>query len=125
MSYCRFSSMGYKCNIYAYQRCDRKYVVHVASYRRFLIPHLLFWPGFISKLPRWLILKIWRLNIHLLGLAPRVKIRKKYAGETREFEDIESFEGFLRELKGLGYKFPDSVFWQIENEKRCIKEVKK
>lgn len=117
MSYCRWSDMDFKCDLYAYEGSDG-YVIHVASTR--IVPDLPKLPD-LSSTPMAIFWNAYRKQLAArdqLTDEDRVAIDLEYAGDTFVEPDLESFEERLRELRELGYHFPDWVFDTIEEEKK-------
>ena len=116
MSYCRWSSDGLECDIYAYQDYRDLYVIHVAGLRPL---------GPLAECPPWGLLlsdmdawqKAYEAFSASLSSAARVPIGLPHDGETFALEDLDDFEAKLRELRALGYRFPDNVLDAIAEER--------
>lgn len=114
MSYCRFSSMDFMCDIYAYES-DYGYIIHVAGNRVV---------GDIPKVPNILSTPIdeyqiaYRDQLDFLDTAERELIDHPAAGEMYSFDTLEEFRDKLVELRAEGFLFPNSVFDMIEHEMR-------
>ena len=115
MSYCRWSSNNFQCDIYAYESCYGGYEIHIAGLRVM---------GDIPKLPQLAkdnvteFSEAHKKQMAFLETATRKEIVLPYANESFHCETLEDFEIRLRELKELGYNFPDYVFTDIEEEKK-------
>lgn len=113
MSYCRFSSDGFQCDLYCYES-DEGYCTHIASQRRVLpIPqHNL--DDFDSS-------NFEKIN-ELADLAqnedlnPSFPIGLPHDGESFTDGDLESFLERLKYLKKVGYLFSDRVIECVEEE---------
>lgn len=113
MSYCRFSSDDWKCDIYAYES-DMGYEIHVAA-RRIV--------GNVPTLPNppevsgqeWSAAYV--AQSAFIKTAQREPITLPHAGESFTCPDLESFEARLRMLRELGYNVPDYVFEEIAQDK--------
>ncbi len=94
MSYCRWSSDNFKCDLYCYEYVYGGYVTHVAGRR--LINH--------TPLEERDILLDYE------------DIKLPHAGEVFNDETLEDFLERLIYLRGLGYKFPDYVIEAVKQE---------
>lgn len=112
MSYCRFSSMDFTCDIYAYES-NEGYVIHVAANRVV---------GDIPKTPNIFTTpieeyqKLYKAQLDFLETAEREYIDHPAAQQTFVLDTLEAFGDKLLELKKEGFIFPEHVFVQIENE---------
>lgn len=119
MSYCRWSSMDFKCDLYCYEHCGGFWATHVAGNRVVtpVIPDapwsLLRKGGVIGRYVfmwwHWLHMFTVRIGIHR-------DIKLPHAGETFEDATLEEFKERLVWLRGLGYRFPDYVFQSVDDE---------
>ena len=124
MSYCRWSTDNFRCDLYCYESA-RGFVTHVAG-NRLIGPSLPSLPLSISKYPGgsrlWL---LWRLLQNFIrSLCIRRYIRLPHAGESFTDVSLEAFRERLIYLRGLGYRFPDAVLSAIDqdiNEERTFK----
>lgn len=122
MSYCRFSSMNWKCDIYAWEGAS--YTISVAGARRVgTWPDNMPFPmpkGFPSTELYIEAIKKWNQNhnhiMSIVGKLPLEKIDLPHAGETFECHTLEEFRDKLIMLRETGYLFPDYVFDRIEEE---------
>jgi hypothetical protein len=111
MSYCRFSSDDFCCDLYVYESRDDGFVVHVASNR--LVgdpPHVDF-----EAAPEDLVAQSKAQHRFVLS-AERVAIDLPFAGASFREPDLASLRARLEELRGLGYRFPDDVLAEIDRE---------
>jgi hypothetical protein len=117
MSYCRWSSDNYKCDIYAYES-SAGYQIHVASSR------------YVGEPPES------SLNLIILGGKENIdkylsgeKVRRKWfdKGETRPIglpydgesylcDSLQEFYDKMMELRNAGYHIPDQAFKRIKEE---------
>lgn len=108
MSYCRFSTDDYQCDVYAYDDCMGGITIHVAGTRYVftedLPPRV---PFTTENLEAWM----ERNNkvMAMVEVAGREKIEAKHAGKDYYGLDQDSAAALMEELKSLGYKFPDDV----------------
>lgn len=141
MSYCRFSSMNWRSDVYVYEHVDGGWTTHVAGRRRWIQPipelsssvsqKLYKWSGakydmetrkfsYPSKIRRavyhaWLsVSTFWYRQFHLrsLDMIPLRPIGLRHDGET--FSDPTPISCALRllELRSIGYFVPE---YAVEN----------
>lgn len=121
MSFCRWSSDNFHCDLYAYESANG-YVIHVAG-RRYLGDI----PPFPASLPtlenvqEWLDARIRQGAF--LDTAQREAITLPHAGETFTEDTLDDFEARLLYLRRLGYLFPDWVFEEIREERESLPEA--
>lgn len=113
MSYCRWSSNDWDCDLYCYEHVGGYFAIHVAGNRTV---------GEIPKVP-WILdtpNDVWLAARHaqmaFLETAERVNIGLPHDGETFEEPDLESFRSRIVYLRGLGYHCPDGVLEAIDEE---------
>lgn len=116
MSYCRFSTDGWRCDLYCYESA-RGFETHVAGNKKigWWVPS----PGYQllqSRLGRWWWGIQYRLHNWTYHLAPRRNLELPHAGESFTDGDLESFRDRLVWLRSLGYRFPDYVLESVEEE---------
>lgn len=112
MSYCRWSSFDWACDVYCYADAGGGYTTHVAGNRIV---------GDIPKLPDLnedtdKFIAAWRKQDEFIRDAKREGIALPHAGETFNDPDLESFLARLLELKGLGFVVPDEVIQTVREE---------
>lgn len=109
MSYCRWSTDNYGCDIYAYES-DGGYETHVASLRV---------DGEVPPL-NWdtaeALFETLQAQNDYLDTATRSSIGGPFDGESFTEPTLEGFLERLLELRRAGYKFPDSVITEIQME---------
>ena len=116
MSYCRWSSENWECDLYCYES-DRGFTTHVASNRLVgKVPRVEF-PKAEASDAEW---KAWerdyRQQREWLRTAERKPIGLPYDGQTFDDPDRESFLRRLLELRAVGYRFPDWVLEDVRSE---------
>ena len=111
MSYCRWSSDDFRCDIYAYPTDDGVTVVLTKNRYDFTPP-----PRLPENATRFRRLER-RQAIHaLLEDAPLIPIDLPYAGEWRDRITHEEAAEWLTELRELGYNFPVDVIDAIKED---------
>lgn len=111
MSYCRWSTDNFGCDLYCYESRDG-YVIHVAHIR--ILDTLPDYPS--VDLPYAEFMDEYNRYNAALDAARREPIDLPGAGESYTLSDLEEFAYKLRELRDIGYRFPDTVFEMIEEE---------
>lgn len=120
MSYCRWSSMDFRCDLYCYEHVDGTYTTHVAG-NRVVSP--------VIPSPSWRLLKpglivgfIWsawyRLHMWSVTHGIRRRIDHKHAGETFKDDSLQTFKMTLLMLRAEGFIFPDDVLATVDAEMR-------
>lgn len=110
MSYCRWSCMDYGCDLYVYADCNGGYTVHIADLKIIgKVPHVpdIGDPDFIAA---------YRRQSKFMDTAKRKKINLPYAGKSYYSLSKEDCLAKLKELKTIGFKFPDYVIPNIESD---------
>jgi hypothetical protein len=117
MSFCRWSSNDFDCDIYSYWDASQGGITtHIAG-RRVI--------GEIPKVPDLLkspikdFVKAHRKQMKFLETCEREEIKLPFAGETFNDPDLKFFLKRLLELKEIGYHIPEDV---IETVREEIKE---
>jgi hypothetical protein len=113
MSYCRWSSDNWMCDIYCYYSTGDKYVTHVAGNRVV---------GNIPKIPKysesskdeWN--KAYKAQMDFMDSCEREYIGLPYDGMTFEDDTLIDFLNRLTHLRNTGYNIPDFVFEEIKDE---------
>ena len=116
MSYCRWSSDNWRCDLYCYEDCAGGYITHVAG-RHLKNPEIL------PQLPLKLTLdnlnewhEIHNKQLDLLENAEYEPIGLPYDNETFNDPDLQSFLERVISLKGMGYHVPNYVIEDIKEE---------
>ena len=102
MSYCRWSSDDFKCDIYCYES-ETGYQVHVAT--KLVIGDI---PP-IDWSSHELMFKTYREQMDFLETAQRKDIGLPYDGQSFCFEDAGEAATLLEHLKEIGYNVPQSA----------------
>ena len=111
MSYCRWSSDNWKCDLYCYEDSGGGWTIHVAGNRIDVeLPEL---PD-MDNIEEWH--KVHQKQMALLDDCKRVKIDLEYTGESFYRLDLEGFLDKLIELREIGYNFPDYVLKEVREE---------
>lgn len=128
MSYCRWSSDNWKCDLYCYADVMGGYTTHVATNRVV---------GEVPEAPFSLLmegkhkefLKAHKKQMDFLEKCKREKIGLPYDGESFNDRTLDDFLARLLHLREVGYNFPDYVIEnlldEIKGAKDEIKHIKK
>lgn len=121
MSYCRWSTDDFQCDLYCYEHVDGTWTTHVAGNR-------VIWThpegGTLFDLPKqeegdeafaaW---REKRLARHeAFDKAETVPIGGPYDGQTLKDATLADFKARLIELRAAGYNFPDYVLDTVDEE---------
>lgn len=116
MSYCRWSSDNWKCDVYCYEDCLGGWTTHVASNKRVgEIPTYSFAKD-DSKEELDRFMREYRAHQDALDKTALVPIGLPHDGETFNDPTLEDFRDTLTMLKDAGYNVPQYVFEAIEEE---------
>ena len=115
MSYCRWSSDSYRCDLYCYADIGGGFATHVAARRRIGIemlppePDPMTMPSqdFVDANEAWL---------DALHALPMVAIGLPFDGATFNDPTPAAFKARLLTLRAAGYRFPDSVLDRVDDE---------
>lgn len=119
MSYCRWSSNNFKCDLYCYEDATG-YAIHVAANR---------WgDGWPKPVPK----ACFKDGVYQYGVDPEADrlfeehweeegkhihpIELPFAGMTFHVDTLEDMRDKIKELVAIGYKVPDYVFTRIDEE---------
>lgn len=112
MSLCRFSCDNFKCDLYAYES-EEGFMIHVADARPSgRVPKITADP--IKDPDKFF--KQHDKQHRFLDKCKYKKINLKYAGTSFVVQEPEEFLAKLKELKKIGYRFPDHVLEVAEHE---------
>ena len=115
MSYCRWSTDDFKCDLYCYADCRGGYTTHVAGnriiYKKELPPEIN-----LTKETIPAVLERRRKVMKMHEDADRVDIGLPHDGETFNDPDLGSFLQTLLKLKSAGYSFPNNVINVVREE---------
>lgn len=108
MSFCRWSSMNYGCDLYCYESLDG-FVTHVADVRVVgvvpIVDDTLLREYSVKNSEEWLVQS--RVQHNFLETAKYKSIGLPYDGQTFTDYSNESFLNTLAHLRDVGYTFPD------------------
>jgi hypothetical protein len=120
MSYCRFSTDNYRCDLYIYDDCAGGITTHVAGSRYVAdtpIPEI---PDGWHKLPPAEMQALWDMQGEWLKTARLEPINLPHAGASFYNLDADQTVERVKELRRLGYSFPDFVLTALEDEAREV-----
>lgn len=123
MSYCRWSSYGWKCDVYVYEDAGGGWTTHVASRKRVSATPCpeLDWEAWRSlpEKERAEAFSAWhKSEREWLDSSTLVDIGLEFDGERFNDPTPEACAATLRMLKGVGYWVPEDVIVELENEHR-------
>lgn len=115
MSYCRWSSDNWRCDVYCYEDCDGGWKTHVASNKLHGIP-IVEWPeeNTQENMEKWA--SQIKAQMEAVGKAEMIPIGLPCDGESYNDPTLEEFKERLCGLKAMGYNVPSYVFEIIEEE---------
>ncbi len=117
MSYCRWSSDGWKSDVYTYAHVDGSWTTHVAGRRRIGLDTLPASPYmFLGEYSSFAWAVCHQVYHKALDRLPFVEIDLPYVGETFKDASPQDCANTLRMLKGIGYYVPDGVIEELNNE---------
>lgn len=116
MSYCRWSTDDYQCDLYIYEDTVGGWVTHVASRR---VQYLRPLPPAVNPVHEW---QAWleRYNIvqRLFDQSPKPAIGLPHDGESFRDESPGACADRVAYLLGLGYQAPAAVVGELRAEER-------
>lgn len=119
MSYCRWSTDNFKCDIYAYES-DAGFVIHIASYKIVGEPPAvdikLLMKENSTKEDQQEYIRQSKINSAWMNKCERVPIGLPYDGESYTLDTAQEFYDKMIELREVGYRFPDYVLEVIKEE---------
>lgn len=115
MSYCRFSSMNFACDLYVYTSAAG-FVVHVAANRIVGPVPPLSWPKDESRPEDAKFIASIQEQMAYVSQAQRIAIDLPHAGETFTCADAGIALETLRRLRMIGYNFPEEVLTALQVE---------
>jgi hypothetical protein len=110
MSYCRFSSDNFRCDIYCYADYQGGYTTHVAGNR--IVGNIPELTGEIAS-SEWF--ESYKAQMEFLRVAKREPIGLPFAGETFN-DDLPAFVGRVKMLVAAGYRVPAGMIEELEEE---------
>jgi hypothetical protein len=124
MSYCRWSSDNFRCELYCYEDVRGGFTTHVAGNKVLGDIPEEDWAGFIAKrISAEEFAKQHKAQMDYLDSAERAPIGLPYDGKSFNDPDLESFLARLLHLREVGYKFPDYVLDSVRGEIEMEKTV--
>lgn len=119
MSYCRFSSDNWKCDVYCYGASGGTFVTHVAKNKTVGEAPPLNWdflksPDNEESIEQFM--EQHKAQMAWLETAERKPIGLEYDGDTFQDPDLHQFLVTLKMLKGAGYNVPQYVIDEVELE---------
>jgi hypothetical protein len=121
MSYCRFSADNYRCDLYIYDHYAGGITIHVAGSRYVAdtpIPEI---PDGWHKLPPDEMKAAWDAQAAWIKAARMEPINLPHAGATFNNLDPDQAVERVKDLRRLGYNFPDFVLTALEDEAAAIR----
>lgn len=117
MSYCRWSSDNWKCELYCYEDVSGGFTTHVAGNKvKGDIPKC-DWKGFVAgAVTPEQFAKQNEVQMAFLDTAMREPIGLSHDGASFNDPDLESFLARLLKLREIGYQFPDYVLDEVRAE---------
>jgi hypothetical protein len=116
MSYCRWSTDSFRCDVYAYEDTGGGWTIHVASRKKDL-PNVVRQPEIDrewSDSAAWsAAYRLWELNY---DAAPWIELTAPSAGMSFNEPSLEAFRDRMQALRAEGLRFPDEVFEAIDDE---------
>lgn len=115
MSYCRWSTDDFLCDLYCYEDCAGGFTTNIAGrrvvYSEPLPEPLELTPGNVEK---WFERHQKVMEMHKSGTFEPITL--PCAGESFNDDTLEEFLDRLIELKNIGYRFPDYVIETVQEE---------
>jgi hypothetical protein len=123
MSYCRWSSMNWTCDLYCYADITGGWTTHITPRRRIdAVPDDRQEDFIAGKIG---LAEYRQLHCQQIPALERTRfepLRLPHAGETFHDSTLAEFKCRLLELRQLGYRFPDDVIDQIDRQS-CRAEI--
>lgn len=117
MSYCRWSSDNWKCDLYCYEDVSGGWTTHVADRRRVGFVPDDRWGDFVrGVISAQEYADLHRAQMDILSNLPMEDIDLPHAGETFNDASLEEFKDRLLYLRSIGYHFPDYVLERVNEE---------
>ena len=110
MSYCRWSSNDFQCDLYIYSDVNGGWTTHVADCtysERIPLP--------LENLNPKDYAEAWEKHFQELD-ACRITFTQPWAGETFNDDSLAALSERLYIMRLMGYRFPDYVFDRIDEE---------
>jgi len=116
MSYCRFSSDDFSCDVYVYEG-GSGFVTHVAGNR--VIGDIPKVPQ-IGSCPNEEFMAAHRAQMAYLGTAEREDINLPHAGESMSHDTADDCADNLESLRAIGYNVPQSAIDRLREDAKAI-----
>lgn len=117
MSYCRWSTDNFKCQLYVYQHVDGGWAIHVANYKVVGDVPDDGWEDFIKEgIDTDEFLLRHKRQMEFMETAKREPIGLPYDGDDFYPQTKEETIEILTMLKSAGYVFPYEIIEEIETE---------
>ena len=111
MSYCRWSSEDFSCDLYCYESCLGGWTTHVGNQRIVgNVPHV----EYLHDVETYITQN--KAQSEFLKTCKHMPIGLPYDGQTLCDDTLEEFRETLIHLKELGYQFPKNVLLCVEEE---------
>lgn len=115
MSYCRFSSEDFQCDVYAYEHVHGGFAVHVASIKR-IFKKPLPPPAAFNDPVAWL--DRHEKVLAMVDAADKVEIGLSHDGKNLVFAEPGEAADFLVALKAEGYCVPNYAIEALREEQQ-------
>ena len=115
MSYCRWSSDDFRCDVYCYEDIYLGYTIHVAG-RRIVFDGTEPNPVELRKDNIEEFAKYQEDFSNWIGTAQRIDIGLPHDGESFSFYDPEETANKLEELRNIGYMVPQYAIDALREE---------
>ena len=120
MSYCRWSSDDWQCDLYCYEDVSGGWTTHIAGRKPIGVPRESPFPVDVPEHEKEAAIKAWvdshNAAMKFLETAEYRDITLPHAGDTFNDPTLEAFKERLLYLRSLGYRFPDYVLETVEQE---------
>lgn len=139
MSYCRFSSNNFRCDVYVYEDVYGGWTTHVAAYRHAIPPiptiptgwwtglgeydentKRIVYPNRFVQAAAWVMLRVYmassRLHSWSARVIPRRKIGLPFDGMRFNDDSPSACADRLEELRAIGYKVPQCAIDALRGE---------
>lgn len=117
MSYCRWSSDDFQCDLYCYESTDGGWVTHVAGNRIVgdipKVDHLFGTDDIMDGL--WF---VHCRQMEFIAAADHVAIGLPFDAMSFRDDTLAGFRARLLMLREAGYRFPDHVLERVDEEMR-------
>lgn len=118
MSYCRFSTNDFHCDLYVYAYTGGGYICEVAKYRVVGDVPPLYWPADGSNEEVEKAISAYEAQMAFMRSAQRTPINLPHAGAHFHIATAQELFDRLLFLKDLGYNFPQQVFDAVLAERQ-------